>query len=104
MHNLGFYLFNHKILWKINAGYGQPKREILIYLKSKDIIKLDLLNKTVLLNNLVFDIGQYISGNPIAEMLMNIEFKGNKINEKWSDEIKLFPKEKHGELLIYPQE
>ena len=43
--DLWFYLFNKKVFWQVNVGYGKPRREIFIYFKNGNLLRLDLLNK-----------------------------------------------------------
>jgi len=87
--DLWFYLSNKKVPWQINVGYGQPRREILVYLKNKSLLKLDLLNKHIFYNGSVLDFTKASPNNPILEMIFDLIYKNVAMNEKWSKEIKI---------------
>jgi len=87
--DLWFYILNQKIPWQMNVGYGQPRREILVYLKNKGSLKLDLLNKLIFYNGSVLDFTKASLNNPILEMIYDLTYKGTAMNEKWSKEIKV---------------
>lgn len=90
--DLWFYLLNKEVPWQINVGYGQPRREILVYLKNKNFLRLDLLNKRVFYNGSTLDFTQASTSNPILEMIFDLTYKGVAMNEKWSEEIKVLEK------------
>ncbi len=91
--DLSFYLFNNNISWKINAGYGFPRREIVITLKDDSKITLDLLNKHIFIGNKSMDFSTSSQNNPILEMILDIDYKGRQVNEAWSREIKFLEQE-----------
>lgn len=86
--DLWFYLYNCKVDWKFNVGIGNNKREIIVYLKNKNKIILDLLNKTIHFNGTSLDLSKSSSNNPILEMVYDLIYNKNKMNELWSKEIK----------------
>lgn len=87
--DLWFYLLNKELPWQINVGYGQSRREILVYLRNKSLLKLDLLNKLIFYNGSVLDFTKASPNNPILEMIFDLTYKGAAMNEKWSQEIKV---------------
>lgn len=99
--DLSFYLFKQQVTWQVNAGYSSPRREIVMYLKNGKTLKLDLLNKYIISDNTLLNIGQYSIGNPILEMLADLEFQKTAMNDKWSDEIKYLTQENNGQVTIY---
>lgn len=86
--DLWFYLFNKKVSWQVNVGYSQSRREILVYLKNKSLLRLDLLNKSIFYNGSTLDFTRASTNNPILEMIFDLTYKGATMNEKWSEEIK----------------
>ena len=73
----------------MNVGYGQPKREIFVYLRNKNLLRLDLFNKLIFYNGAVLDFTKASPNNPILEMIFDLAYKGVAMNEKWSEEIKI---------------
>lgn len=88
--DLWFYLFERKIPWQVNVEYGKPRREIFVYLKNGNLIKLDLLNKMLTFNKTsIMDFSKTHQNNPILDMVFDLLFNRRAMNEKWSDEIKV---------------
>lgn len=87
--DLWFYLFNKKIPWQIKVGYGEPRREIFVYLKNGNFIKLDLLNKIIFHDSSILDFSKTHNNNPILEMVFDLFFNQQSMNENWSEEIKI---------------
>lgn len=87
--DLWFHLFKRQLPWNINVGYGKPRREIFIYLKNDQVIRLDLLNKFIIYNGEILNFAQASSNNPILEMVYDLMYAGVIMNEKWSEEIKV---------------
>jgi len=87
--DLWFYLSNKRVPWQMNVGYGQPRREILVYLRNKSLLRLDLLNKFVFYNGSALDFTKASPNNPILEMIFDLMYKGVTMNEKWSKEIRV---------------
>jgi len=87
--DLWFCLLNKEVSWQMDVGYGQPRREILIYLKNKSLLRLDLLNKLIFYNGSVLDFTKASPNNPILEMIFDLTYKSVAMNEKWSKEIKV---------------
>lgn len=87
--DLWFYLLNKEVPWQMNVGYGQQKREILVYLRNNSLLRLDLLNKFIFYNGSVLDFTKTNPNNPILEMIFDLTYKGVAMNEKWSKEIKI---------------
>lgn len=86
--DLWFYLFNKKVRWDVYTGYEDKKREIKLYLNDNSIIVADLLNKKVTVSSKVVNLASEIN-NPILEMIDLIKTNKVKVNEKWSEEIKI---------------
>lgn len=87
--DLWFYLLDKEVPWQMNVGYGQPRREILVYLRNKSLLRFDLLNKFIFYNGSVLDFTKASPNNPILEMIFDLTYKGATMNEKWSKEIKV---------------
>jgi len=98
--DLWFYLFRKKIPWKINVGYGNKRREIIVFLKNSKIIKLDLLNKVAVLDDKTIDFSKSSNNNPILEMINDIQRFGSKMNERWSEEIKIIEEAKGNTIFL----
>ncbi len=92
--DLWFYLTKKKIPWKLYCGYGNPRREITIYLKRKGKIVLDLLNKSVYIDDKKINLSDNQDSNPIIEMVSDLVSKKCAMNEQWSREIELIEKSK----------
>jgi len=90
--DLWFYLFKKKIPWRINLGYGKPRREIEVFLKNSQIVKLDLLNKLIEFDNKTLDFSRSTVNNPILEMINQLMYFGRKMNEPWYKEIDVIEK------------
>lgn len=86
--DLSFFLFNRSVKWIAHVGYGEPLRQVHIFLKNGNKIICDLMNKTIYLNETLIDFSYQIS-NPIKEMFNELIFKGSTMNEKWSKEINI---------------
>lgn len=88
--DLYFYLANKKIPWTIEVKYSDaPRREIILHLTAGQKITCDLANKQIVIGNKCFDLASSSQNNPMAQMVQEILFKGNKVNELWSKEIKI---------------
>ncbi|PJC54330.1 MAG: hypothetical protein CO028_02985 [Candidatus Levybacteria bacterium CG_4_9_14_0_2_um_filter_35_21] len=87
--DLWFYLFKGLVSWKINVGYGKIRREIVVRMKDKSILKLDLLEKVLQHDSLILDFSKAPTNNPILEMILDLRYKQQKMNERWSDEVKI---------------
>lgn len=101
--DLWFYLFRKKIPWKINVGYGNKRREIIVFLKNSKIIKLDLLSKVAVFDDKIIDFSKSSNSNPILEMINDIQHRGYKMNEQWSREIKIIEEAKGNSIFIARQ-
>ena len=85
--DLWIYLTKRSVPWKLSCGYGVPKREIIIFLKDRSKITLDLQNKSIKFKGSILDFSAAKDSNPIVEMLSDLEKNGVNMNEKWSTEI-----------------
>jgi len=92
--DLWFYLFKKKVPWQMDVGYGQPRREIIVYLKNKNLLKLDLLNKFIFYNGFALDFTKASSNNPMLEMIFDLTYKKTAMNEKWSKEVEVLERAK----------
>jgi len=98
--DLWFHLQLKRVPWHVTFGYGKPRREILIYMKNKKLIRLDMLNKYITFENTTLDFTKSSPNNPLLEMVFDIIFRGNKMNEMWSEEIKILEKTKGNEIYL----
>lgn len=98
--DLCFYLFKREVRWTINVGYGQPRRDIDIYMKNGKLVRLDLLNKLIYYDSTILDFTQFSPNNPILEMMADLQFQGLLMNEKWSEEIKILEHKKGSKIVI----
>lgn len=87
--DLWFSLFKKQIPWIVNFGYGKRRRDIIVFLKNSKIIKLDLLSKVAVVNDKTIDFSKFSNSNPILEMIYDIQCFSSKMNEHWSEEIKI---------------
>ncbi len=92
--DLYFYLVSGKnIPWDIEVGYSSdPKRELLLYMSTGEIVRCDLMNKYITRDNLKLDLNLSNQNNPMLQMVQEILYKGPNINEIWSNEIKILEK------------
>lgn len=97
--DLWFYLTHKKVPWRLQCGYGTQRREIIIYLKRKGKVILDLLNKSVMVNNHLIDLSHTSISNPIVEMVSYLIDKKNFRNEQWSKEIEYIEQSKVAGLI-----
>lgn len=94
--DLWFYITHKKIPWRLQCGYGFQRREIFIYLKRKGKAVLDLLHKSVIVNDKIIDLSHTPDGNPIVEMVSDLIDKKSVMNEQWSKEIEIIEQCKGG--------
>lgn len=100
--DLWFYLAKKSVPWRINVEYSRaPRREMAVYFKDGRVLKLDLLNKNIWFNSHNFYLEQTSFGNPILEMVWGLLYNGNKMNEKWSEEIAVIERAK-GNVIKLP--
>ena len=92
--DLWFYLTRKKVLWRLQCGYGMQRREIIIYLKRKGKVILDLLNKSVMFNNNIVDLSHTPNSNPVVEMVKDLINNKIVMNELWSKEIEFIEQSK----------
>lgn len=92
--DLWFYLTHKKIPWKLQCGYGFQKRKIIVYLKRKGKVVLDLLNQSVIVNGNEVDLSKIPDSNPIIEMVSDLIDKKSVMNEQWSKEIEIIEQSK----------
>lgn len=85
--DLWTFLFQKKIPWKVNAGYGDPKREIVLTCRDGSTVRADLLHKYVGINGRTLDFGKTSGNNPIIEMMYDVLQRGKTCNEAWHEEI-----------------
>ncbi|MFZ2024899.1 MAG: Gfo/Idh/MocA family oxidoreductase [Microgenomates group bacterium] len=85
--DLWVYLTRRLIPWTMHCGYGTPKRELLLYLKTGDTILLDLQKKLVRRSDTVLDFSTTSGSNPIVEMVTALVKNGKRMNESWGQEI-----------------
>ncbi|MBU1322975.1 Gfo/Idh/MocA family oxidoreductase [Patescibacteria group bacterium] len=99
--DLWFHLFHKKIPWKIKVGYGKKRREIFVFLKNSKIIKLNLLNKVAEFDEKTLVFSKSGINNPILEMINNIQGFDYKMNERWSEEIKIIEEAKNNTINLH---
>lgn len=92
--DLWFHLTHKKIPWKLYCGYGVPKREIIVHLKRKGKVVLNLLNKSVMVNNNLIDLSHIPNSNPVVEMIKDLVDNKIIMNEQWSKEIEFIEQSK----------
>lgn len=89
--DLWFSLFKKQFSWTVNFGYGKRRREIVVFLRNSKIIRLNLINKLVRIDNKLVDLSK-IASNPIIEMINQVMYSEYKKNENWSKEIRIIEK------------
>lgn len=92
IHEVDLYLYLNyaKVPWQINVGYKDlQQREIIVTLNSGEEIIFDLLNKWIKGPKFEYDLSTGTSNNPMVQMIYEILFKGTRVNELWSKEIKI---------------
>lgn len=89
--DLWFWLFNKQVPWTVNIGYGKRRREIIVFLRNSKIIRLNLINKLIRIDDKLVDLSN-IASNPIIEMVKQVMYSGFKKNENWSKEIRIIEK------------
>jgi predicted dehydrogenase len=96
--DLWFYLYHQQVPWTVHAGYGETRREILVTLKDGSKILLDLLHKYVLYGGRSLDFSKSSPNNPILEMIFDLSYRGPKMNECWSREIRILEAAESGTI------
>lgn len=97
--DLWFSLFKKQVPWIVNFGYGKRRRGIIVFLKNSKIIRLNLINKLVRINDRVVDLSKNAS-NPIIEMVKQVMHSGYKKNENWSKEIQVIEETKTNSIFL----
>lgn len=89
--DLWFHLAKGKVPWRIHAAYKQmPKRKLSITLRNNKRLELDLLHRQITLQNgSTLDFNKSSANNPMLEMIYDLSFHKNNMNEQWHKEIAL---------------
>ncbi len=85
--DLWFHLYPKK-RWTFNTGIGSPRREIVVNMKGGEKITMDLFAKVIFYPSGTLDFSVSSVNNPILEMVNDILFAKNCMNERWSEEIR----------------
>jgi predicted dehydrogenase len=101
--DLWMHLFSGKVRWEVNVGFGEQRREIIVHLKGGKTVVLDLLNKYIVMDNCTLDFSKASSNNPILEMIYDISYRGQEMNESWSTEIRLLEETSGNKIILSPE-
>lgn len=85
--DLSFHLFSAAIPWQVHAGYGEPRREIVVNLKGGDSLVFDLLGRRWRSGAGWHEVTA--TSNPILELVGALYTRRTAMNERWSAEIAL---------------